>query len=100
MMAIGDRRTITICSVPYEMIIVEGGVLFADRSGFYGVEARYMFEFRCELWYLIAGESTFDKTPLCHLVAMHKQLAAHIGKDHEQFDPSKFQAQQPQEPTP
>lgn len=74
---------VTVCGVPHEMSIVDGGVLFSDKSGFYGVTKRIMFTYRSDLWYVVEATSTFDNVALCHLVRMHKLLAEHIGGDHE-----------------
>lgn len=75
-------RKVTVCGVPHELSIVDGGAMFSDKSGFWGVSKRVMFEYR-ELWYIVDGQATFDNFPLCHLVKMHKLLMEHIGGDHE-----------------
>lgn len=79
-------RKVTICGVPHEMQIVDGGVLFSNKSGFWGVSGRFVWEFRSHLWYLVACETTFGKVAGCHLTRMHELLTEHIGGDHEQFD--------------
>lgn len=84
-MAIGDKRQVTVCCVPYEMTIIEGGVLFSDKAGFYGLYHRYTFEFRHLLWYLSENVGTSDSTPLCHLKAMHSLLSKHVCPDHGEF---------------
>ncbi len=66
------------------MSIVDGGVLFSDKAGFYGVTKRLMWEFRAHLWYLVASEST-GNVPGTHLKRMHELLCRHIGSDHEEF---------------
>lgn len=76
-----QARKVNVCGVPFEMSIVDGGVLFSEKSGFYGVSARFMFEYN-ELWYLTGVEATFPRHALCHLVKMHKLLEQHIGDDH------------------
>ena len=73
------------------MTIVEGGVLFSDKSGFYGVSGRFMFEYQSNLWYLIHAEATWDKVAACHLVKMHKLLGEYIGTDHTEADGSLFE---------
>lgn len=88
---IGDFRDVSVCAVPHRMIIVEGGVLFCNRSGFYGVSGRLMFEYRSHLWYLDTSEQTFGKVAVCHIVKIHKLLEELIGPDHMEADGSKFQ---------
>ena len=85
-------RKVTVCAVPYEMSIIEGGVLFSNKSGFYGVSARYTFAVRNHLWYLEDRQETFPRTALCHLVKMSELLKLHIGGDHEvdEKKPLKF----------
>lgn len=68
------RRDVVVCGVPYEMSIVDGGVLFCDRSGFWGVASRIMVEFRAGLWRVSTAADTFDRVPLCHFVKMHQLL--------------------------
>ena len=76
---VGSRKVI-VCGVPHDMAIVEDGVLFCDRAGFWGVVRRTMFDYREGLWYLL--ETTRD-VPVAHIVKMHALLAEHIGADHE-----------------
>jgi hypothetical protein len=84
-----ETRKVNVCGVPFEMSIVDGGVLFSNKSGFYGVSARYMWEYRGMLWYLDHIESTF-KVPGCHLVRMHELLAKHISGDHTEAGGASF----------
>lgn len=86
-----NTRKVTVCAVPYEMTIVEGGVLFSNKSGFSGTHGRYMFEYKSSLWYLTELTSTWKATPVCHIVKMHKLLALHIGPDHTEADGTRFQ---------
>lgn len=78
-----DAKRISICGVPYTMDIVDGGVLFSNKSGFYGVSGRFMFSRKSWLWYLDHSESTWGSVPSCHLVRMHELLAEHIAGDNE-----------------
>ena len=86
-----NTRQVTIGAVPHEMSIVDGGVLFSSKSGFYGVTGRYMFEYKSNLWYLTDTESTWSRVPVCHLVKMYTLLEEHIGGDHFEADGSKFE---------
>ena len=76
-------KKVTICGVPHEMSIVDGGVMFSDKSGFWGLSSRIMFEYRSGLWYILSADSTFNKTAACHIVRMYEMLAKHIGGNHE-----------------
>ncbi len=80
-------RKVTVCGVPHEMSIVDGGVLFSNKSGFYGVSRRIMFARRNRLWYIENAAATFDSVPLCHLVKMAKLLDIHIDANHTSSDP-------------
>lgn len=88
---IGDFRDVSVCAVPHRMTIVEGGVLFSNKSGFYRFSCRLMFSYHSHLWYLENAESTWDKVAVCHIVKMHKLLEELIGADHMESDGSKFQ---------
>jgi hypothetical protein len=83
---IPDYRDISICGVPYRLIIVGGGAIFSNKCGFYGVTNRFMFEFKEHLWYLIEMQVTFNRVPACHLSKMHEKLGEFIGRDHEEFE--------------
>ncbi len=85
-----NTRRVTVCAVPYDMSIVEGGVLFSNKSGFSGSHGRYMFEYRANLWYLTESTSTWKATAVCHIVKMHKLLALHIGPDFTEGNGSPF----------
>jgi hypothetical protein len=87
-------RKVSICGVPYTMTIVDGGVLFSNKCGFYGVSGRFMFSRRSMLWYLDHSESTWGSVAVAHLVAMHELIAKHIAEDHEpEKDGGVFQLQ-------
>jgi len=73
-----ETRKVTVRCVPYEMSIVDGGVLFSNKSGFFGVSARIMFEQRQGLWYISNAATTLDGVALCHLVKMSQLLEKHI----------------------
>jgi|LakMenEpi03Aug12_release.lakeMendotaPanAssembly.Ray.scaffolds.fasta_scaffold03878_17 hypothetical protein len=88
--SVGEYREVSVCAVPHRMMIVDGGVLFSNKSGFYGVSSRYMFSYRSSLWYLDSSESTFGKIPVVHLVKMHKLLCEYIGGDHTEADGTPF----------
>lgn len=77
-----DSRKVTICAVPYEMQIIDGGVLFIERSGFWGTHARYLWTYRL-LWYLDISESSasWNRVAGPHLVKMHKLLEEMVRVD-------------------
>lgn len=88
---IGQYRDVSVGGVPHRMTIVEGGVMFSNKSGFYGYTARYMFAYRSCLWYLQHTDSSFGEVAACHLVKMHKLLAEYIGPDHTEADGTEFE---------
>lgn len=81
-----DIRNINVCGVPFTMQIVEGGVLFSNKSGFWGFSARFMWVYSSHLWYLTHSESTFGSVAAAHLVRMYELLQEHIGADHAEFE--------------
>ena len=85
------EKDVSVCGVPYKMAIVDGGVLFSRKSGFYGVTGRFMFEYRVHLWYLTDNYSTFANVAVCHLCAMYDLIEQHIGGDHMEADGSTFE---------
>lgn len=87
---LGNYRDVSVCGVPHRMTIVDGGVMFSNRSGFYGYSGRYMFEYAGMLWYLIHSESTFGKVAAAHLAKMHKLLSEMISPDHTESSGKKF----------
>lgn len=87
---------VNVCAVPYEMSVVEGGVLFSNKSGFYGFTGRFMWEYKSHLWYLVATETTFGRVAACHLTRMHELLCKHVGKDHTEFELTIKEAKEPQ----
>ncbi len=89
--SIGDYRNVSLGGVPYRMTIVDGGVLFSNRSGFHGVTGRFVFSYRSHLWYLEHSESTWGSVAACHLVKMHKLLGEYIGADHAESNGSVFE---------
>ena len=84
-------RDVSIGGVPYRMSIVDGGVMFSNKSGFWGVSGRFMFEYVGMLWYLVDAQSTWNRVPVCHLAKMHKKLGEYIGTDHTEADGSVFE---------
>ena len=89
--AIGDSREVGVCGVPHVMTIVDGGVLFSNKSGFSGYAARYMFAYRSSLWYLEEFGVVFGEVPLSHFARMHSLLAEYIGPDHTEADGTVFE---------
>lgn len=79
-------RKVGVCGVPHDMTIVDGGVMFSDKAGFWGVSGRFMWEYKCHLWYLVCSEDSFGTVAGCHLKKMHELLTEMIGADHEQFE--------------
>lgn len=86
-----NDKDVNVCGVPYKMAIVDGGLMFSNKSGFYGVSGRFMFEYRGNLWYLLHSESTFGSVPMCHLRRMHELIKQHVSGDHCEADGSKFE---------
>ena len=84
-------KDVVVCGVPYRMTIVDGGVLFSNKSGFSGFVSRSMFSYRNSLWYLDTSESTYGKIAAVHIVKMHRLLCDLIAPDHCESDGSKFQ---------
>ena len=85
-----ETKNVNICAVPYTMSIIDGGVMFSDKTGFYGVTGRFVFEYRCGLWYLATAHDTFDAIAACHVRRMHELLAEHVLRDHEDDNPKHF----------
>lgn len=89
-----NEREVSVCGVPFAMSIVDGGVLFFNRSGFYGLSERFMFSYRGGLWYLeertqeFPGSHTLppSATMLAHLIRMGRLLDEHVARDNEFFD--------------
>jgi hypothetical protein len=79
---VSNCKEVTICAVPFEMSIVDGGVLFSEKSGFYGVTARYMFSYTGH-WRLIEVTRTFEGVPVMHFLKMYELLKEHIGDNFE-----------------
>ncbi len=79
-----NYRDVTVCGIPYRLIIAENGAIFSNKSGFWGVESRLMFEY-VNLWYLVEIQSTLKGIPVCHIVKMYKILKEYIGCDHHNF---------------
>lgn len=76
-----NSRKVTVCGIPHEMSIVDGGVMFSNKSGFWGVTGRIMFERKNGLWWITNVASTFG-VPLCHFVKMATLLEHHIDPDY------------------
>lgn len=85
-----EHRKVIICGVPYSMSIVDGCVLFSNKSGFYGVGMRFLFEYRCNLWHFESSATTWGSVPACHLAQMHEKLEEMISPDHTEADGSVF----------
>lgn len=77
-------RKVLVCNIPFDMSIVEGGVLFCNR----GSTARYMWEYRARLWCLMEVKAAAP-IPGTHLKKMHNLLNDLIGRDYTEF-PLKF----------
>ena len=88
---VSQPQNVSICGVPYLMQIVDGGVLFSKKSGFYKSAGRFMFAYRNRLWWLEHAESTFGHVSAVHLQRMHELLCEKIGSDHEDF-PLRFKS--------
>lgn len=71
-------RDISILGIPHSIEIVDGGVLFSNKSGFWGVSGRFMFEYKGRMWYLVGMETTWNQVPINHLVRMREELCNHI----------------------
>ena len=83
MMSEAESRNVSVCGVPFLMSIVDGGVLFSSKHGFYGVTERYMFERKSSLWYLVDIKATFKAVAVSHIVKMHELIGRFISEDHE-----------------
>jgi hypothetical protein len=75
-----EHKNVSICGIPYRLIIVDGGAMFSNKSGV--STGRFMFRYNNCLWYLDHSESTWGYVAACHLVQMHELLEKHIGRDH------------------
>lgn len=79
-----QTRQVVVCAIPYNMTLVEGGVLFSVSHGLSGVSSRFMFEYTADgLWYLTSIDETFGRTLAIHLVRMHQLLGELVAKDFE-----------------
>ena len=78
---------VNVCAIEYEMIVADGCVIFSEKSGFYGVSRRVVFEFRSGLWYLHEVTGSMTNVPVAHLTRMHELLGIHIGEDHYLREP-------------
>jgi hypothetical protein len=77
-MANSALKRVVICGVPYTMQIVDGGVLFSEKSGFWGVSGRYVWTYRSAHWYLDTAEVTWHRVMGSHLVRMLELLHEHV----------------------
>lgn len=73
-----QTRALVVCGVPYEMRLVEGGVLLSQKSGCYGISRRIMFEHFQGRWYMIEMRASFNKVPLPDLVRIAELLKQHV----------------------
>ena len=87
---IGEYRDVSVCAIPHRMTIVEGGVLFSDKSGLARYATRHMFSYREHLWYLEQDAAACKAVAACHLVEMYKLLQDYIGPDHSDANGSNF----------
>lgn len=79
-----QTRQVVICAIPYNMTLVEGGVLFSVSHGLSGAVSRVMFEYTEDgLWYLTSIDETFGRTLALHLVRMYQLLSEQVAKDFE-----------------
>lgn len=62
-------KRISLCAVPYDVTDADGQVIFEDRSGFFGLEGRFTFEWKGCGWYLVDFEDSFEKIFVPHIVA-------------------------------
>ena len=79
------RKDITICGVPYSLVVVEKACIFTERSGFYGMSMSFTVEKKSDLLYLTditTGGWASGNVPLCHLIKAKQIAAEHIGDDH------------------
>ena len=78
---------VNVCAIEHEMIVADGCVIFSEKSGFWGVSRRVVFEFRSGLWYLHEITGSMTHVPLAHITRMHELLGIHIGEDHYLREP-------------
>ena len=76
-----DIKEITICGIPYTMQQTDGGVLFSEKSGFWGLSCRLMFEYKEGLWYLVDIKASFNTVPVAHLTKIYEFLKE-VRKEH------------------
>lgn len=76
---VGDPEPVTICGVPYTFQRIEGGVIFSEKSGFWGHSLRVVFSYQSMLWRL---EEATGKVALCHLVRMAQIIDERVHGDH------------------
>lgn len=75
-----NKKIVNICGFLFNMILVDGGVLFSKKDCFY---SRVMFEYKCDLWRISDVNTSINEIPLCHIVSMKNLLEEHIGSDYE-----------------
>ena len=75
-----DKKTVNICGFLFNMILVDGGVLFSKKDSFY---SRVMFEYKSNLWRISEVDVNINDIPLCHIISMKDLLDQHIGADYE-----------------
>ena len=75
-----DKKTVNICGFLFNMILVDGGVLFSKKDSFH---SRVMFEYKSNLWRISEVDTNINDIPLCHIISMRDLLEQHIGSDYE-----------------
>lgn len=59
----------SLCGVPYLITEQDGQFIFEEKSGFYGVESRFVLEWKGCGWYLVGYEGTFGTVFVKHIAA-------------------------------
>jgi len=69
---------IDVCKIPYEIQVVEDGILFINKSGLSGYISRLMFSYRYGAWFLEDQGSTDGGVPLAHLCEIYEILTSNF----------------------
>lgn len=67
--------------VPYQVDLVDGQVIFEDKSGFWGTHCRFAYEWKGVGWYLVGAEDWVGKVYVPHLVAAYEFVEKHFHKE-------------------
>lgn len=71
-------RSITLCGVPYQVTLIDGQVIFLNRSGFAFTHSQFTFEWCGTGWYLVDTESSAERVYVPHIVAAFQWCRWHF----------------------